>query len=266
MGHAHSHEQCFLPASDTHYPCRDTVDAGIKVVQSHVYSLQGVTANDLLGNLLGLVIQHQHMVGIPADTSGNVQGDLRIEAQKGRNLIRNHFCRMVVAVVHKGQAAFVGSCKAKSKLCTSCGVSFHADTEYLGLYAGFYQVLVKGLRQNRFDRLFITHSGTHSVSGHIFQTVTNPDVHDAGHTGLLRKILGNADTCFTVLDPEFSGLLIRTGQGHTIFYFLMREEGGVEVDTHISLFGKLYPFLKVLGLQLISVHIFAGLEDRIACV
>ena len=69
-----------------------------------------------------------------------------------------------------------------------------------------------------------------------------------------------------MIDPELSGLLIRAGQCQAILYLIAGEEGGVKVNTHISLLREIHPFLEVLRLQLVTIHILTGLKDCIACM
>ena len=150
------------------------------------------------------------MVAVPADASCHMQCQFREEAEERGDLIGNHFCRMIMAVIHQRQAFFLVCCrKTQRKLGRPCCVSFHADPEYLGLYAGFYLREIVGLGKDRFDGLFITHTGPHPVSRNILEAVACPDVHHAGHSCFFRKIVGDTDTCFSVLDPEVSCLFVR---------------------------------------------------------
>ena len=46
----------------------------------------------------------------------------------------------------------------------------------------------------------------------------------------------------------------------------MREESRVEIDTHAVCFGKIDPFLEMLGLKRVAVGKFALFENRVAGV
>ena len=83
---------------------------------------------------------------------------------------------------------------------------------------------------------------------------------------LLSKILGNTNAGFTVLNPEFSGLLVRAGQCQAVFYLRAGEKCGVEVKAKASFFCKVNPFLEMLRLKLVSVYPLAILKNRITCM
>ena len=151
------------------------------------------------------------MIRIPAYRSCYMQCDLREEAKQWRDLIRYHFCRMIVSVIHQRQAFILMlCCKGQCKLCTSCCIGFHTDTKYFGLYAWFYHIEIVWLGKDFLDGFFITHSRSKAVSRNVLISVTCPDVHNTWDTCFFSKILGNTDTCLTVADPEFSGFFIRT--------------------------------------------------------
>ena len=204
------------------------------------------------------------MITVPADGPGDMQGNLRVKAQKRRDFIGYHLCGMIVTVIHQRQTSFVGSRKAQSKLCASCRKCLHPNTEHLGFHTGLYLTSVKGLGKNCLNRLLIPHPGPHSVSRHILISVSRPDIHDAGNPCLFCKILGDADACPAVIDPEFPDSLIGTAQSKAVLHLIMREKGRIEVDSHVSLLCKLHPLLKMSGLQLIPVHKFAFLKNSIA--
>ena len=193
-----------------------------------------------------------------------MEREFRIEAHESGDLIGDNFRRMVVAVVHQRHHAFVRSREAEREFCGTDCVGFNADTEHLGFYAGLDHCGIVRFGKDLLDRIFVTHSGSHAVSGDIFEAVAGPDVHDAGDTGLFSKIVGNADTGFSVFDPEFSGLGIGAGEGKTVLYFRVREERGVEVDTGVVFFSQIHPLFEVLRLDLIAVNIFAFFEDGVA--
>ena len=70
------------------------------------------------------------MVGVPANASCNMKRDFGIEAKKRGDLIGNDLGRMIVTVIHKRQTAVMRCGKRKSELCTACGETLNADTEY----------------------------------------------------------------------------------------------------------------------------------------
>ena len=102
--------------------------------------------------------------------------------------------------------------------------------------------------------MLVSHAGTHTVCGNVLETVARPDVHNAGNTRFFRKILRNSDASLAVLDPEFANVFVGAGKSKTVFNHRMREECGVEVDTHISLFRKFNPLFEVFRLNFVSVN------------
>ena len=59
------------------------------------------------------------------------------------------------------------------------------------------------------DGFFVANSWSHTVCRHIFESVSCPDIHHTWDSCLLCKILGNTDTCFSMLNPEFPCLFVR---------------------------------------------------------
>ena len=173
---------------------------------------------------------------------------------------------MVVAVVHQRQAAVMGSGKGQGELGAADGIGLDADAENLGLDAGLDEILIKGFGEDFLDGFFVADARAHAVGRDILVAVAGPDVHDAGHAGLLGEILGDADAGLAVFNPEASGLFIGAGKGQTVLDLLVREEGGVEVDAEASFFCELDPFGEVLGLQFIAVDKLARFHDGIAGV
>ena len=62
--------------------------------------------------------------------------------------------------------------------------------------------------------------------------------------------------------PEGADLIVGIGKGKAFGRLGMAEEGGVEIQAHVVLLGKLYPLGKVLGLQLVAVDRLA-IEDGV---
>ncbi len=56
-----------------------------------------------------------------------------------------------------------------------------------------------------------------------------------------------------MVNPEFADIFVRTCQSKPVLDIVVRKEGGIKVDAHTAGFGKLHPFYKMLGLQLIAV-------------
>ena len=160
------------------------VDGSIEIVKSRFYpAFQTTAADDLLAKLLGLVVQKHHMVTIPTDGTGDVQSDLREEGQQRRHFVRNHFCGVIVTVVHQRNAAIlIHSSIAQGKFCRTHGVGFYTDAENLAFHAGLYLLKIEGLGKNFIDGFLITNTGTHTVCGDILKAVTGPDIHNTGLT------------------------------------------------------------------------------------
>jgi hypothetical protein len=107
-------------------------------LHAHVHpTVQAAAAHNLLADLLRFIVKQHHMVGVPADGAGDVEGNLREEGQQGRNLVADHFGGMVVAVIHQRNALFpVEGGVAQGKLGAAHGVCLHPDAEHLALDAG----------------------------------------------------------------------------------------------------------------------------------
>lgn len=69
-----------------------------------------------------------------------------------------------------------------------------------------------------------------------------------------------------MLHPEAAGLLVGAGESQAVFYLGMGEKGRVKINAHVMSFGEFHPFLKMFGLQFITVYKFAGLKDGVASV
>ena len=139
-----------------------------------------------------------------------MQCDFREEGQKRRDLIGNNFCRMIMSVIHQRQAFLFVHCRiAQCKFCRTNCVCLNSDSEYLRFYTRFYHLRIIWLRKDLIDGFFVTNSWSHTVCRHIFESVSCPDIHHTWDSCLLCKILGNTDTCFSMLNPEFPCLFVR---------------------------------------------------------
>ena len=171
---------------------------------------------------------------------------------------------MIVTVIHKGSDPSC-HCVCERELRRAYRICLNADTEDLGLNGYVDQALVVSAADDLIDRVSVSLTGTHSVTGDILCSVAGPDIHNAGVACLASEILGDADTSNTVSDPEVSDLFIGAGKGKTCSLGV-REEGGVEIETAVVLICELYPSLEVTGLDGVSVDNFAVLGNSIVCV
>ena len=262
----HGIEHRLLPAPEPDCPRGNTVDAGIKIIQCHVHSVHCMIADNLLRHLLCLVIKQDDMVRVPSDRTGDVQGNFREEAQQRRDFIGNNLCGMIMSVIHQRHAFVAVKCRvAERKFRGTGGVGLHPDAKDLGLHGRFYLAEIVGLRKDLVNRILIAHSGSHAVCRNILQPVSRPDIHNCGYAGLLRKITGDTDAAFSVLNPELPHRLIRAGQVHAVRSDnRIREKCRVEINPHFMLFRKIHPFLEMLRLQLVSGYGFPVLKNRIA--
>ena len=233
-------------------PSRQAVDGGIKVIQSDIHPFYAA-ADDLPADLLGFVIKQHHMVAVPANGSGDMEGDLREESQQGGDFVADDFCGVIVAVVHQRDTFIsIESGVAQGKLSGTHRVRFHADTEHFALDAGLDFGKIVGFGQDLVNGLPITLPRPHAVAGDVLETVACPDIHHAGLSQLLRQIAADADAGFPVLDPEPARLLVGGAEGQRVALG-MGEEGGVEIAAQAELFAEVYPFPEVLRLQLVPV-------------
>ena len=93
-------------------------------------------------NVIGLVITKLNM-------------SVREEAKQGRNLVRNHFCRMIVAIIHQADAIIPGRCIFQAPFRTADSVAFYTDAKDFRFRAGINFLLIKGLCQHLIKRLLI---------------------------------------------------------------------------------------------------------------
>ena len=143
------------------------------------------------------------------------------------------------------------------------GTALHADAEHLGFHCDKHLALIVIHGQNLVQGVLKPGPGAHSVSRNILESVRNPDIHGAGASQLLGKVLGYAHTGLTVVNPEFSDFGILTGQSG-ILSLWMGEHGGVKIQSQASLLSKFHPICKVSWFQCISVHFFPILENGVA--
>lgn len=67
-------------------PGRQVVDGSIKAVQGDVHSLYAATDN-FLADLPSFITEQNHMVAVPADGAGGLEGGFRKGGQQGGNLV-----------------------------------------------------------------------------------------------------------------------------------------------------------------------------------
>ncbi len=194
-----------------------------------------------------------------------MQSDLLVKEKERGDLIGNDLGGMIVTVVHKGGNARLGGV-GEAELGRADGVIFKSDTKHLGLEGYVDLGLVVGDGKDLVKRFLEAGARAETVGGDLLVSVGNPDVHNAGHAGLSREILGDLKAGLTVLYPELSRFLVGRGEGEIVLYLGVGEEGGVKVDTHIALFSELDPLCKMLGLKGISVSVLAILKNRVAGV
>ena len=66
----------------------------LEVVQRYIYpAIQTAAADEVLADFLGFFIQQYHMIAVPVDGPGDVQGNLREEGQQGGNLVTDYLVR-----------------------------------------------------------------------------------------------------------------------------------------------------------------------------
>lgn len=258
-------QQGLLQVSEAGGPGRQAVDGGVEVVQGDVHPLRAA-ADNLPADFAGFVVEQHHMVAVPADGPGDVEGDLGEEGQQRRDLIAHHLGGVVVAVVHQGDALVpVEGGVGEGELRAAHSVRLHPDAKYLALNAGLHQLEVVGLGEDFVDGLAVTRPGLHAVAGDVLEAVPRPDVHHAGLAQLLRQVLGDADAGFPMVDPEAARLLVGGGQGQRVA-FGVGEKGGVEVAAQAPRLAELHPGGEVLGLQRVPAGPLSGPEDGVAGV
>jgi len=128
-------EKSLFHRSLTGYPCAETVDRGIEIVETDHDLADGIVANDLLCDLAELIIENYDVVAVPAHAAGNVKGEIVIESEEGRDLVAYNLGGMIVSVIEQA-ADTAGSGGVWRELVGSCGGAVNADAEKLALYRG----------------------------------------------------------------------------------------------------------------------------------
>ena len=119
-----------------------------------------------------------------------MQGDLRKKCQKCGDLIGYHFGRMIVAVVHKGNAFLLVHCRiAQGKFGRSYCVSLYADAEHLRLNTGLDLIKIKRFGQDIVNCFLVSNSRAQTVSWDILKSITGPDVHNTRLAQFFRQII-----------------------------------------------------------------------------
>ena len=206
------------------------------------------------------------MVAVPADGTGDVQGDLIEEGEQSRNLVGDHLGGVIVAIIQKGDALVaVHGGIAEGKLGRTGGECLYADAKDLGLHAGLDHPEIVVLRENLVNRSLVAHTGTHAVGGNVLEAVAGPDVHHTGLPQLLGKVGGDADAGLAVLHPEFAHFFVGRGQRQGIAH-RVGEESGVKVAAQAPLLAVGHPFGEMFGLQLVAVGPISVVKHGVAGV
>ena len=227
-------------------------------------ALRPAAADDFPRDLPRFIVQQHHVVAVPADRPGHMQRDLREEGQQRRDLVRYHFRRVIMAVVHQRDAFVPVHCRVgQGEFRASRGIGLHADPEDLALNAGFHLAEVVGFRQDFIHGLPVADPGSQAVPRDILETVAGPDVHHAGFPQLLRQGTADPDARLPVFNPEFPGLRVRRGQRQRIA-FRMGKERRVEIASQAAFPAEFDPLPEVLRLQFVPVRPFAVFKNRVA--
>src|SRR5690606_30732826 len=89
----------FLGSAYPNHIGSQPVDGGIKVVQSHMYTISFPGAHDLLCECQQLIVEDHHMITIPAFGTTDMQVDLGHIEQDRRDLVGDHLSGMEMASI-----------------------------------------------------------------------------------------------------------------------------------------------------------------------
>ena len=145
---------------------------------------------------------------------------------------------------------------AQVELCRTHGIGLHPDSEHLALYT--IDNPWKLFRKNFIQAFLQAQPGRQAVRRNVLISVRNPYIAEDRRPQLLGDIGRNPPAADPVLYPESSYSFIRRRECEIVPNHGMAEKGGIKVDTDVISFGKFHPFLKVTGLQGISIRPFAG--------
>ena len=76
----------------------------------------------------------------------------------------------------------------------------------------------------------------------------------AGRALNLTDLCSDRTASFDMLDPEFTNFLLRRRKREPVHYHRVRKERRVEIDSEITFFCILHPFLKMAVFQFIQFH------------
>ena len=207
-------EQGLLHIAGTHHPGGDPVDGGVKIIQADQHLMGCIVADDLLGDLHQLVIQQHHMVAIPADAPGHMEGDPVEVAQQAGDLIADHLGGVVMAVVQQVVDPGMGGRVGDIKFAGSHRVGLQANAEHLGFHAVHHpgQLFCKDLIQ----AILEPEPRGHAVGGYVLVAVGHPYVAGTVGVQLPGEIGGDPAAGDAVADPEAANVLVGAAEGQAI--------------------------------------------------
>ena len=173
-------------------------------------AVQGTGPHDLLEQVQGLIVHNGHVVGIPADGTGNVKHQLRHEEQERGDHIRNILGHLIMAGIQSVHKLARGAI-AGHKVVGTNGIALQADTEELGLEAGLHsgEILLQDLVQAFGKDLAVALA----LDGLVLAAVVHPDVHYTRVALRPAHRIGDAAAALCMLDPEFADGRIGVAQG-----------------------------------------------------
>ena len=140
-----------------------------------------------------------------------------------------------------------------AELVRAYGVAFSTDAEYLAFNTVDNVLAVLGCSEDLVVGLSKTKTGGKGVKRNLFVAVGSPVVDNAGLAGLICKVLTDSAACDTVAYPECAYFLVSAGEGALVGAQRVSKVGGVKVESDTLLNSPVYPFIKMLGLDLVTV-------------
>ena len=194
-----------------------------------------VIADCFVRDVLKLVVENHHMVGVPADRTADVQQHFWKEEENGADLVADLLGRMKMSGVD-GQHEIVLFCIVHVELVAADGAAFHSDSEQLALH-GIEQILF-GIfdGENLIQRIFQAGAGAAAVNRNVLESVGNPGVHDAGRAKFASEVVADDAAGFRMMDPELADLLFRGREGESLLRHRMCKERRIEIKPDSALF------------------------------
>jgi hypothetical protein len=208
--------------------------------------------HQLLADRLEVVVEHHHVVAVPAHAAADVQQDLRGEREDRTDLVRDRLGRVVVARVER-EEDLPRERVRQVELVRADRVTLHADPEQLALDRVAVAGRVDRHGEDLVERLDQACARPAAVDRRVLHAVRDPEVRDAGLAERPAHRLGDRPARDPVLDPEVADALVGVGEREVVGGLRVREVRRVEVEADAQRLRPVDPAGEVLGPDLVAI-------------